>query len=138
MTTRPVLFAGGAGDVGRQAIRWFRERHPSAGVLVGGRNLDAAAKVAQEAGAAEAVAIDLDKPHLGLDDDVNVAAVVMLAPDNGLMGLRYAQDLGVPFLNINNGLAEVGPEMALFAHRATASPVVLVVIGRAVPRCFWH
>lgn len=123
--TGQVLFAGGSGDVGRHAVRWFRERHPSVPVLVGGRDLQAASEVAQEAGAAEAVSIDLDKPRLGLDDDVAVAAVVMLAPDNGLTGLRLAQDLGVPFLNINNGLVEVGPEVALFAYRATAAPIVL-------------
>jgi len=94
-------------------------------LLVGGRNLDAAREVAREAGAAHAVAIDLDKPRLGLDDGVALAAVVMLASDDGLRGLRYAQDLGIAYMNIGNGLVEVGPEMALFAHRATAAPVVL-------------
>lgn len=125
MTTAQILFAGGAGIVGRTAVRWFRERHPDIPVLIGGRNLQAASEVAQEAGAAQAVAIDLDRPRLGLDDDIAVAAVVMLAPEAGLKGLSYAQDLGVPYLNIGNGLIEVGPELALFAHRATAAPVVL-------------
>jgi hypothetical protein len=94
-------------------------------LLIGGRNLQAAGEVAQEAGAAQAVTIDLDKPRLGLDDDVAVAAIVMLAPDNGLKGLSYAQVLGVPYLSIGNGLVEVGPELAFFAHRATAAPIVL-------------
>lgn len=120
-----VLFAGGSGFVGRTAVRWFRERHPSVRVLVGGRNLQSAGEVAQEVGAAEAVAIDLDKPRLGLGDDVTVAAVVMLAPEAGLKGLSYAQDLGIPYLNINAALTEIGPELAMFAHRATAAPVVL-------------
>ena len=120
-----VLFAGGSGFVGRTAVRWFRQRHPSVQVLVGGRNLQAAGEVAQEVGNAEAVAIDLDKPHLGLGEDVTVAAVVMLAPEAGLKGLSYAQDLGVPYLNINAALTEIGPELALFAHHATAAPVVL-------------
>lgn len=120
-----VLFAGGSGFVGRTAVRWFRQRHPSVRVLVGGRNLQAASEIAQELGAAEAVAIDLDKPHLGLGNDVTVAAVVMLAPEAGLKGLSYAQDLGVPYLNINAAVTEIGPELALFAHRATTAPVVL-------------
>jgi hypothetical protein len=122
---RQVLFAGGSGFVGRTAVRWFRQRHPSVRVLVGGRNLQAASEVAQEVGAAEAVAIDLDRPRLGLGEDVAVAAVVMLAPEAGLKGLSYAQDLGVPYLNINAAVTEIGPELALFAHRATAAPVVL-------------
>jgi hypothetical protein len=120
-----VLFAGGAGFVGRTAVRWFRQRHPSVRVLVGGRNLQAAGEIAQEVGNAAAVAIDLDKPHLGLGEDITVAAVVMLAPEAGLKGLSYAQDLGVPYLNINAALTEIGPELALFAHRATSAPVVL-------------
>lgn len=125
MTTQQILFAGGSGTVGRTAIKWFRERYPDVPVLVAGRNLQAAGEVAREVGAAQAVAIDLDKPRLGLDDGVALGAVVMLAPDDGLKGLSYAQDLGIPYLNIGNGLVEVGPELALFAHRATAAPVVL-------------
>ncbi|MCC5653494.1 hypothetical protein LC609_27615 [Nostoc sp. XA013] len=120
-----VLFAGGSGLVGHAAVRWFRQRYPGIPVLIGGRNLQAAGEVAQEVGAAEAVAIDIDKPRLGLGDDVAVAAVVMLAPEAGLKGMSYAQDLGVPYLNINAALTESGPELALFAHRATAAPVVL-------------
>jgi hypothetical protein len=120
-----VLFAGGSGFVGRTAVRWFRQRHPNVRVLVGGRNLQAASEVAQEVGTAEAVAIDLDRHHLGLGEDVTIAAVVMLAPEAGLKGLSYAQDLGVPYLNINAAITEIGPELALFAHRATAAPVVL-------------
>lgn len=120
-----VLFAGGSGFVGRTAVRWFRQRHPSVRVLVGGRNLQAADEIAQEVGTAEAVAIDLDRHHLGLSEDVAVAAVVMLAPEAGLKGLSYAQDLGVPYLNINAAVTEIGPELALFAHRAIAAPVVL-------------
>ena len=125
MTAAQVLFAGGSGLVGRAALKWFREMHPSVRVLVGGRNLQAAGEVAQEVGAAEAVAIDIDKPDLGLGDDVTVAAVVMLAPEAGLKGMSYAQDLGVPYLNINAALTESGPELAMFAHHATAAPVVI-------------
>jgi hypothetical protein len=121
----PVLFAGGAGSVGRTAVRWFRARHPSVRVLIGGRNLQAAGKIAEEVGTAEAVAIDLDRPHLDLSDEVGVAAVVMLAPETGLKGMSYAQDLGVPYLNINAAITEIGPELAMFAHRATAAPIVL-------------
>ncbi|MBW4485826.1 MAG: hypothetical protein KME14_25145 [Tildeniella torsiva UHER 1998/13D] len=122
---KAVLLVGGSGVVGRQAARWLRERHSDVPLLIGGRNLQAAGEVAQESGAAKAVAIDIDQPRLGLGSDVTVAAVVMLAPEAGLKGMSYAQDLGVPYLNINAALTEIGPELALFAHRATAAPVVL-------------
>ena len=121
--TTPVLFAGGSGVVGRTAIKWFHERHPDTPVLVGGRDLQKASQVARDVEGAEAVAIDLDKCRMGLDTDIAVAAVVMLAPDDGLKGLNYAQDLGVPYLNIGNGLIEVGPEIAHFAHRPEAAPI---------------
>lgn len=124
-TLEPVLFAGGSGCVGRTAVKWFRKRHPSVRVLIGGRNLQAADEVAQAAGAAEAVAIDIDQPRLGLGEDVAVAAVVMLAPEAGLKGVSYAQDLGVPYLNTNAAVTEIGPELAMFAHRVIAAPIVL-------------
>ena len=124
-TQRPVLFVGGSGSVGRTAVGWFRERHPTAPLLVGGRDLQAARDVARAAGHAEAVAIDLGKPRLGLGDEVDVAAVVMLAPETGLRSLDFAQSAGVPYLNINDGAVEVGPLMAQFVRRPSAAPVVL-------------
>lgn len=123
--TKQILFAGGSGIVGRSAVRWFRERNPDIPVLVGGRNQKLTREIAEAAGNAEPVAIDLDQPRLGLAADVSPAAVVMVAPDGGLHGLRLAQDLGVPYLSIGTALVEVGPELALFAHRAHAAPVVL-------------
>lgn len=125
MSLNPVLLIGGSGVVGRQTAKWFRERHPQVPLLIGGRNLQTAREVAHKVGAAQAIAIDLDKPGLGLEGDVQVSAVVMLAPDEALNGLAYAQNQHVPYLSIVNGLVEVGPELALFAHRATAAPVIL-------------
>ncbi|KAF1006187.1 MAG: hypothetical protein GAK28_02805 [Luteibacter sp.] len=125
MTTAPVLFVGGSGFVGRAAVRWFRARHPDRPILIGGRNLEAASNLAREVGHAEAIAIDLGRPGLGLDRDIPLAAMLMLAPDNGLHGMRYAQDHGAPYLNIGNGLVEIGPETMLYAHRAKAAPIVL-------------
>jgi hypothetical protein len=125
MKKAPVLFAGGSGVVGRNAVKWFRKRYPDHAVLIGTRDTRAAADFVQALEAAQAVTIDLDKPRMGLGADTAVGAVVMMAPDDGLHGLRYAQDLGIPYLNIGNGLVEIGPEVAHVAHRATAAPVVL-------------
>ncbi|KJH69352.1 hypothetical protein [Aliterella atlantica] len=87
MTTAQVLFAAGSGFVGRTAVRWFRDQHPDIPVLVRGRNLQAASEVAQEVGAAEAVAIEFDQPHLGRGNDVTLTTAVMLAPEARLRGL---------------------------------------------------
>jgi hypothetical protein len=125
MNTTEVLFAGGSGVVGREAIKWFRMRHPNFPLLVGGRSLQTAEEAIQDLSAARAVVLDLDQSRMGLKDDIPLAAIVMLAPDSGLKGLSYAQDLRIPYVNIGNGLTEVGPEMAHFAHRALASPILL-------------
>lgn len=111
--------------VGRTALAWLRGRHPDLPVLVGGRNLQTAAEAARKIGAAEAVTIDLSRSQMGWSDEVKASAVVMLAPDDGLYGVQYAQKLRIPYLSIGNGLVEVGPELALFAHHAKASPIVL-------------
>lgn len=123
--TDKVLFVGGSGIVGRQAVRLFRQRHPDLPIMIGGRNLENASAVAREVGTAEAVRIDLNKPYLGLAPDASVSAVVMLTPDDGLKALGFAQDMRIPYLSIGNWLVEVGAEMAHFARRPDASPVVL-------------
>lgn len=125
MSTSPILFAGGSGVVGKAAVRWFRQRHPEIGVLIGARNVQAASEFAQQVGAAKAIALDLGRPRMGLEDGLVAGAVVMMAPDDALNGLKYAQDLGIPYVNIGNGLIELGPELAHFAHRPSAAPVVL-------------
>jgi len=125
MKTAPILFAGGSGSVGRKTLAWFRTRHPDTPLLIGGRNLKTAGELADSTGSARAVGIDLDQPRLGLGQDITVGAVVMLVPDNGLNGLRLAQEQSVPYMSIGSGLIEVASELALFTHRPASSPVML-------------
>ncbi|SDD68033.1 hypothetical protein [Auraticoccus monumenti] len=125
MQDAAVLFAGGTGTVGRRAVEWFRKRNPEVPVLVGGRSAATAGEVADTVGTAEGLVIDMDRERMGLGHVPPLAAVVVLAPDDGLHGLALAQDQQVPYLNIGNGLVELGPELAAFAHRPQAAPVVL-------------
>ena len=123
--TGKILFVGGSGVVGQQMVRLFRKRHPDLPILIGGRGVEKAAVIAQEVGLADAVQVDTAQPRLGLGPDIPISAVVMLAPDAGLHGLRFAQDMRLPYLSIGNWLIEVGAEMAHFIRRPDASPVVL-------------
>ncbi|KJF65208.1 hypothetical protein [Rhizobium nepotum] len=123
--TAKILFVGGSGVVGQQMVRLFRKRHPELPILIGGRDVEKAYSIAQDVGLADAVQVDTAQPRLGLDPDIPVSAVVMLAPDAGLYGLRFAQDMRLPYLSIGNWLIEVGAEMAHFMRRPDASPVVL-------------
>lgn len=125
MPLQPILFAGGSGTVGRHAVHWFRQRQPDWPLLVGGRNFATAQDVAQAAGHARAVGLDLDQPGLGLDPALNPAAMIMLAPDQALHGLRLAQRLGIPYLNANTGVTELGPEVAQFMRHPGAHALVL-------------
>lgn len=132
----PILFVGGSGVVGRQAIELFRKRHPDLPILIGGRDLEKATAVAQAVGNAHAIRIDTGKPRLGLGLDVLVSAVAMMTPDEGLNGLSFAQDLRIPYLSIGNWLVETGGEIAHFARRPDASPVVLASHWHGGPSIF--
>lgn len=121
-----VLFVGGSGLVGRSAARWFNKRHPDVRLLIGGRRIEAAEAVARDLRSAKAVAIDLDEPWFGIDPGVSLAAIAVLAPEPGTMGLRTATALGVPYLNIGVGLTEVGPEVAMASQREGRSAIALV------------
>lgn len=125
MKDRKVLFVGGTGVVGSRAVTMFRERHPEIPILVGGRDLTKARKLAETIGSAEAVSVNTNEPDLGLSRQHALAAVVMMVPDDGLHGLVMAQELGIAYLSIGNWLAEVGAEMAHFMRRPQASPIVL-------------
>ncbi|WP_228461387.1 hypothetical protein [Paracoccus liaowanqingii] len=134
--TGKILFVGGTGVVGEQMVRHFRDRHPDIPLLIGGQNIDKAAALARDVGLAEAVQVDTAQPRLGLGRDADVGAVVMVVQDAGLQGLRYALDLGHPYLSIGNWLVEVGGEMAHVIRRPSASPVVLSSHWHAGPTVF--
>ena len=121
----PILFAGGTGIVGREAVKAFRKRHSRMPVLIGGEGIARARSLADEVGTASTVPIDIDRPRLGWGEDCRLGAVVMIAPDNGLNGLAHAQDLRAPYLGMDNWLVEVGAAIAHVIRRPGAHPVVL-------------
>lgn len=119
-----ILFVGGSGVVGSRAVKLFRQGHTDVPLLVGGRNRAKADSLAHEVGKAEAIEVDINKPDLGVSNDVALAAVVMMVPDEGLRGLMLAQARGIPYLSIGNWLVEVGAEMGHFIHQPRASAVL--------------
>ncbi|MGV1755055.1 hypothetical protein [Agrobacterium sp. CG674] len=132
----PILFAGGTGVIGREAVKAFRKRHPRVPILIGARDTTRAHSLAEEVGNAAAVQIDINRPRLGLEKDDQLGGVVMMAPDDGLNGLSHAQDLRVPYLSMGNWLVEVGAEMAHVIRRPDASPVVLASHWHGGPAVF--
>ena len=124
MSTHPILLVGGSGTVGRWTAKFLREAHPDVPLLIGGRDLAKAEKVAADIGGAVGVKIDLSVDHLGLGERP-VSAVAVLFTDERVAGLRFAQSRGVPYISISPGIIEMGPEVAAFIHAPTAAPVVM-------------
>lgn len=121
MTThKPVLIIGGAGFVGALAARTLRKLHPKLPIAIGGRNLEKAEAVAKEIGNAEAVVIDLNRKDLGVAANKGFGAIAMFVYDDTLNALHYAQTNAVPYLSVSTGIQEIGPEIALYAHKANA------------------
>ncbi|MGX7743518.1 NAD(P)-dependent oxidoreductase [Rhodopseudomonas parapalustris] len=124
MALDPILLIGGSGIVGRWTARLLRAAHPSAPLLIGGRDAAAAQAVAKDIGGAEGVGVDTGADDLGLGGRP-VGAVAALFSDQRLAALRFAQARGVPHISISPGLAELGPEVAAYIHRPRAAPIVL-------------
>ncbi|MFN3208139.1 MAG: NAD(P)-dependent oxidoreductase [Roseovarius sp.] len=124
MSLNPILLVGGSGIVGTHAARYLRDAHPDVPLLIGGRDLGKAQRSAEDIGNAEGVMIDLSAKDLGIGDRP-VSAVAVLFTDQRVAGLRFAQDRGVPYVNISPGVIELGPEVAAYIHRPDASAVVL-------------
>lgn len=124
MSLAPVLLIGGSGIVGRNTARYFREANPDVPLLIGGRDLVKAQKIASEIGNAQGVVLDLSAADLGLGEQ-SVSAVAALIKDEALAGLRFAQAQKVPHVSIASSSSEIGPEVAAYIHNPAAAPVVL-------------
>lgn len=124
MSSHPLLLIGGSGVVGRWAAGFLREAHPDLPLLIAGRDLAKARRVAADVGRAEGVTLDLAAEDLGLGTRP-VGAVAVLFTDDRIAGLRFAQSRRVPYLSISPLLQEIGPEVGGYIHNPGAAPVVL-------------
>lgn len=124
MSLNPILLVGGSGIVGRCTAQYLRAANPDVPLLIGGRNLAKAKEVAAEIENAEGAVLDLTADDLGLSERP-VSAVAVFPKDDRIAGLRFAQARGVPHISISGGITEIGPEVAAYAHKPNAAPVVL-------------
>ncbi|TQF11875.1 NAD(P)-dependent oxidoreductase [Myxococcus llanfairpwllgwyngyllgogerychwyrndrobwllllantysiliogogogochensis] len=122
---KPVLIIGGSGVVGSLAAKALRRLQPDLPLTIGGRDVSRAQAVAREVGLADATTVDLSRPDLGQPSSRAYSAVVLFVKDDTLNSLRYAQAHGLPYLGISTSLFEVAPEVALYMHQPTRSPILL-------------
>jgi hypothetical protein len=120
----PVLLVGGSGVVGRVAASTLRRFQPELSLLIGGRDLPKAEALAREVGRAQAISVDLMRADLAVAGPVS--AVVTLLKDDTLNALKFAQQRGVPLIAFSNWSFDIAPEIAQFAHRPAAAPVLLL------------
>lgn len=125
----PVLILGGYGSLGSRIARTLRRLHPRLPITIAGRDLQKAEALACEIGAADAIAIDLCRPDLGLPAARQFSAVVAALRDTSLNALRHAQRTSVPYLALSDAPFEIGPLVARYAHHPTRSVIVLIGHG---------
>ncbi|MFI7452048.1 hypothetical protein ACIBQX_31445 [Nonomuraea sp. NPDC049714] len=122
---KPVLIMGGSGQAGAATASTLRQWHPTLPLTIAGRDLDRAQRVADKLGGATAATIDLRRSDLSLPADHDHSAVVAAVWDSCLHGLRHAQNRGLPYLSISNGLTDIAPEVIAGGQRAGAAPILL-------------
>ncbi|MGK4003519.1 hypothetical protein WMF31_12895 [Sorangium sp. So ce1036] len=136
MTTalKPVLLLGGSGVVGSRAVAALRRLQPDLPIAIGGRDLARASAVAQRAGNATALKVDLDRADLGAPAGAAFSAVVTLLKDETLNSMKYAQAHGLPYVSFSDYLFEIGPEVALYVQAPTSAPILFLghALGGAV------
>ena len=124
MRDKPILLVGGSGVVGAWTAHLIRRFKPHTHLLIAGRDLERAWRVAGEVGNAEGIAIDLNERDLGIGDRP-IGAMAVFFKDDRLDTLTFAQDRGVAHVSISTGCFEMGPEASAFIHRPCDAPVVL-------------
>jgi hypothetical protein len=121
----PVLLLGGYGSLGARTARVLRALHPSVPITIAGRNATRADALAREIGNAATTTIDLDRPDLGLPGSDRYAVVVVALRDLALNSMRYAQEQGIPYIALSDGVFELGPTVTRYIHQPAAAPIVL-------------
>ncbi|MEQ5775690.1 hypothetical protein J4E05_09180 [Thalassospira sp. NFXS8] len=124
MSVAPILLIGGAGFVGQQTAKHLQAQNPGIPMIIGGRDLAKAQKVAANFDNTESIKIDIEAADLGLGKR-EISAVAIFFKDDALAGLRFAQIRGIPHISISSGASEIAPEVAAFMHNPGASAVVL-------------
>jgi hypothetical protein len=116
MPNDPILLIGGTGALGSKMAEWLRARHSDLPITIAARDQDRARRFAQTLGKADAVAIDLGRPDLGLGDR-RFSAVIPSFKDHGHVTYRFAQEQGVPYVALSEAAFEMAPLVAMYAHR---------------------
>ncbi|KQV27289.1 hypothetical protein [Rhizobium sp. Root1204] len=104
----------------------LRRLHPELIITIGARDMEKAAALAAEVGHATIPKVDIHSGDLGIDKTARHNIVVTPLRDHSLNTLRYAQMLGAPYIVLSDGVFELAPIVAHYAHHPHASPILLL------------
>ena len=121
-----VLMLGGTGTLGARTARILRSLHPDLPLAIAARDQERARSLARSLGHAVSIAVDLGRPDLGLPDDRTFSMVVPTVRDLAFNSLRFAQSRRIPYIALSDAAFEIAPVVAMFAHRPTAAPLLLL------------
>jgi hypothetical protein len=122
----PVLILGATGSLGARTVRMLRKLQPELPITLAARDMEKAEALARDVGHATTARIDIAAPGLGLDPAARHSIVVTALRDHSFNSLRYAQKQGVPYIALSDGVFELGPIIAFYAHNAKAAPILLL------------
>ncbi|MBK1865853.1 NAD(P)-dependent oxidoreductase [Taklimakanibacter albus] len=122
----PALILGATGSLGARTVRMLRRLHPELPLVLAARDMVKAEALAREVGHATTAKIDIAAPGLGLDPAARHSIVVTALRDHSFNSLRYAQAQGVAYIALSDGVFELGPIIAHYAHHAKAAPILLL------------
>ena len=122
----PVLMLGGTGTLGSRTARVLRMLQPDLPLAIAARDQGRARNFARSLGHADALEVDLGRSDLGLPDHCSFSMIVPTVRDLTFKSLRFAQTRQIPYIALSDAAFELGPVVAMFAHRPTASALLLL------------
>lgn len=125
MSGDPVLLIGGTGALGRKIAEALRSRHPELPINIAARDLARGQTFADALGHADVTAIDLRREDLGLGDR-RFGVVIPAFKDHAHASFRFARDRGIPYIALSEAAFEIGPLVAMHAHRPRSA---LALVG---------
>lgn len=118
-----ILLAGGYGVVGAQVARLLRARHPEVEILIGGRQIKEATRLADEIGNASSLVIDVTavKP---LADIETLDAVGVFIHETDDHVLHEAATRGIAYMDITRGWDALARALAVAAMHDPKAPML--------------
>lgn len=121
----PALIIGATGVVGSLAARNLRTLYPELPLAIASRTMEKSQTLAAELGRATAVEVDVSRSDLGFVESDEFSLVAIFMKDDTLNSLTFAQDRQIPYMDVSSAAFEIGPLVAQFIQRPTASAILM-------------